>query len=331
MTYLLTTFLLLLTPVSGVVSGGRLTSFSMKNGLIPASEWMYVPGIPGADAGTFTEVTMQSGFEKCFRVSSSGETAGMDPLVASIVTEDGFAAQLLLGGVCVRSVRDENNGSYAMLYKNITLDLRGSSFCDLSLAGEYSTDELILAGTENSGAFGAAYNICESISLGPAYCMDGDGGNIWFMSSVSLGAVKIISAPAIDCENSYRRLYSSLEHNDMHLISGWNGIGYFSEFSLRGADLIASVSLSDPGIMVGYQPSATLMFLASHSQDGWLQGEIQGKYRSITSGVNCLRSPGGTFRFGFSAGIDVGRNAIDAPSTSQSHWWNSPAVSSFLK
>lgn len=331
MTYILATFLLLLTPVSGVVSGGRLTSFSMKSGLIPVSEWMYVPGIPGADTGTFTEVTMQSGFEKCFRVISSGETAGMDPLVASIVTEDGFAAQLVLGGICVRCVRGENTGSYAMLYESIALDLRGSSFSDLSIAGEYSTDELILAGTENSGAFGAAFNFCESISLGPAYCMDGDGGNFWFMSSISCGAVKIVSAPAIDEESSFRRLYSSLEHNDMYLVSGWNGVEYFTEFSLRGADLIASVSLSDPGIMIGYQPSGALMFLTSHRQDGWFQGEVQGKYRSITSGVNCLRSPGGTFRFGFSVGIDMGRNTIDAPSTSQSHWWNPPSVTSFLK
>ncbi|MCP4648268.1 MAG: hypothetical protein GY852_11160 [bacterium] len=135
MTALLLTSLFLLVPLSGVVSGGRETAFSTITGLIPSCAWLAVPGIPARDIGTFTEVTYSSGYNNSFRVISSGETAGLDPLIASCVTKNGFAGQILSEDLSVYCVKNDDAGSYAVSYLDAVLDVRGSSTQHLSVSG----------------------------------------------------------------------------------------------------------------------------------------------------------------------------------------------------
>ena len=104
---LLLSCLILLTPLSGVVSGGRSTSFSMLKGILPDAEWMYIPGMPVCSTGTFTEIVYQGGYSESFRVISSGLTAGINPLVSSFITSDGYAMQLLVNNLSLNCIRDK--------------------------------------------------------------------------------------------------------------------------------------------------------------------------------------------------------------------------------
>lgn len=318
--------LILLTPVSGVVSGGRLTSFAVKSGLIPVSQWMYVPGLPTCSAGAFTEITFQGGCNRSFRVISSGETAGLNPLIASKVTEDGLAAQMALGDYSLNCVKDGDGGSYALSYKNFTLDFRGSSIENLHPAGEYSDNYILVAATENTSSLGVSLPLGESLAIGPAYSIDRRGGHFWLLAEVVCGPVTVVSAPAIDEQNSYQRLYGTLEYGNVEIICGWDGISHFGQFSVQREGFLAAISLPVPGVMVGYCPSDNLVLLASHCEEGWFQGEVLSELFGITIGVEFLRSPGSLLHWGFSAGIAVGSNGIDHLSSSYSPWFSPIAV-----
>ncbi|MCD4706811.1 MAG: hypothetical protein K8S62_03640 [Candidatus Sabulitectum sp.] len=326
MTLLLLSSVFLLTPVSGVVSGGRLTSFAMKSGLIPASEWMYVPGVPAQDTGTFTEITFQGGLNRSFRVISSGETAGLNPLIASRVTEDGYAAQILVEDISMYCVKNGNTGSYAISYKNATVDFRGTAIDDIHPAGEYFDDYILVAATENTSALGVSFPISESLAIGPAYCTDRYGGDIWLLAEALYGPVTFVSAPAIDEHNSYQRVYGTVEHSVSMLTCGWDGARYFGRLSVQGDGFIAAISLPVSGVMAGYRPADNLVLLASHCEEGWSQGEIQCEYWGITTGIEFLRSPGNAFHWGFSAGISVGSGGTTEFTSLDSPWFSQIAV-----
>lgn len=318
--------LILLTPVSGVVSGGRLTSFAVKSGLIPVSQWMYVPGLPTCGAGVFTEITFQGGCSRSFRVISSGETAGLTPLIASRVTENGYAAQMVVGDYSLRCIRDEDAASYALSYKNATLDFRGSSIENLHPAGEYSGNCILVAATENTSSLGVSLPFGELLAIGPAYSRDRRGGHFWLLAEAVCGPVTVVSAPAIDEQNSYQRLYGTLEHGNAGIICGWDGISHFAQFSVQREGFLAAISLPVTGVMVGYSPSDNLVLLASHCEEGWFQGEVQSELFGISIGAEFLRSPGSLLHWGFSAGIAVGSNGIDHFSSSYSPWFSPIAV-----
>lgn len=310
MNYLLFLALVMLTPMSEVVSGGRSTSFSMKSGLLPVAGWMHVPGIPLYGSGIFTEMAYQGGWKKSFRVISCGETAGLNPLVASRVTENGYAAQLSVAEWLVCCIMDDDQGSCALSWKNATLDLRGTSLDSLFPAGEYSGDHILFAVTENTLAAGFSFNIGDRISIGPAYCTDGGGGNIWFTGKASCGSAAVISALAVDEHDSYRRVYGVFEHGALNLIYGWDGTGYFGQLAVRKEKFNGAVSMSVPGIYIEYRPADDLLFLASHRESGWFQGEIQNKYSCFVTEVELHRSPGNIFDWGFGVGIELGNNIL---------------------
>ncbi|MCK5034554.1 MAG: hypothetical protein KAS73_01575 [Candidatus Sabulitectum sp.] len=311
MTFPLLAALVLLTPVSGVVSGGRMLSFNMKSGLIPAIQWLSVPGIPAAAPGDFTEITFQTGCENSFSVVSSGKTAGINPLIASRVTENGYAAQFLLGDLSIYGVVDDISGSCTASYENITIDLCGSSLEDVHPAGEYSDDYILFAATENSSALGVSLPLGESLSIGPAYVRDEVGGDFWLLSTVELGPFTFVSAPAIDGQNSYQRLYGTFECSGSEVLYGWNGTDWYDQYSFRGNEFLAAVSITVPGVMAGYSPDDNLLLLVSHREEGWFQGEIQGKFLGVTAGANLLRAPDNHVHWGFSAGVSVGSNTAN--------------------
>ncbi|MCK5842807.1 MAG: hypothetical protein KAH31_11590, partial [Candidatus Sabulitectum sp.] len=311
MTFSLLAALVLLTPVSGVVSGGRAISFNMKSGLIPAIQWLYEPGIPAAVPGNFTDITFQTGCEKSFSVISSGKTAGINPLIASRVTENGYAAQFLLGDLSIYGVVDDISGSCTASYENITIDLCGSSLEDVHPAGEYSDDYILFAATENSSALGVSLPLGESLSIGPAYVRDEVGGDFWLLSTVELGPFTFVSAPAIDGQNSYQRLYGTFECSGSEVLYGWNGADWYDQYSFRGNEFLAAVSITVPGVMAGYSPDDNLLLLVSHREEGWFQGEIQGKFLGVTAGANLLRAPDNQVCWGFSAGVSVGSNTAN--------------------
>lgn len=322
--------LVLLTPVSGVVSGGREVSFAMKTGLIPASEWLHVAGLPTLDRGTFTEMSLWNGHSKSFRVVSSGDTAGLDPLIASRVDENGFAAQILLEGFSIYSLKNDDTGNCVLSYGDAILDFRGSSYRDLTVSGEYSSKQMLLAANANSAAAGVSFSLGESVTLGPAFSIDESGQSLWFMSKAEYGPIQVHAAPAIDGERSYRRLYGACEFEETELIFGWDGEEYYSDFSFRGRGFLFTLSLSSPGALAAYSPSNSLILLVSHRQEGWFQGEIQGKYKSLSAGVDFLRTPGGPYQFGIGLGIDIGNNNLYEFPFLDSPWTEQYAVTSLL-
>lgn len=327
MTFLLLSSLILLTPVTGVVSGGRLTSFAMKSGLIPATQWMYVPGLPACSTGTFTDITFQGGCNKSFRVISSGETAGINPMIASRVTEDGYAAQMDVGDLSLYCVKNADTGSYALSYRNATIDIRGSSPDNLHPTGEYSDRYVLFAATENTSAVGVSFPFGEVLAIGPAFCKNRHGGGFWLLSKAGFGPLTVVSAPAIDEYSNYKRVYSVLEYSDAQLIYGWDGAEYFGKFSVQGECFNAEISIPVPGVLAGYRPSDNLFLLASYCEEGWFQGEIQGKCRGITAGVDLFRSPGNVYHFSFSVGIAIGNRGISEFPSFDSPWFSQMAVS----
>ncbi|MCK5785545.1 MAG: hypothetical protein KAH54_03190 [Candidatus Sabulitectum sp.] len=318
--------LILLTPVSGVVSGGRSISCGMEGGLIHVSEWMHVPGLPVEKRGSFSEITFQGGVQRVFRVISSGETAGFNPLIASRVTTDGFAAQMAVGVFSMLCLKTEERENYSVSYDNATIDFRGSSFSDLRPGGEYHDKYLLIAATENTSALGFSIPFCETLAIGPAYTTDRSGADIWLLGEAALGPAKIVFAPAIDEESSYQRVYGLAEYDAIRFIYGWNGLEQFGELSLCGEGFITAVSLPYPGVMVGYQPSDNILLMVSHSEGGFFQGEIQGEYLGITTGLELLRSSRNVVQWGFSVGIDIGRSDMGVFSTSDSTWFSRIAV-----
>jgi len=330
LTVLLTTALILLTPMSGVVSGGRVTSFRMISGLIPAIQWMYVSDIPAVTPGNFTEIVLQTGGEECFRVVSSGETAGINPLIASRVTKNGYAAQFLLEDISIYGISHGDSGSCAVSYKNATIDFRISSSESLSPAGEYSDNYILFAATENSSAIGVSFPFGESLSIGPAYAKGRSGGDFWLLSKSELGPFTLVSAPAIDEQNCYQRLYGTLECEGSEVLYGWDGTEWYDRFLFSNDNLLATFSLSVPGMMAGYSLDNKLLILLSHREEGWFQGEIQGKFMGVTAGVNFLRAPGDLVQWGFSAGVSLGNNPADNLIESLTSPWHSQMAASSL-
>jgi hypothetical protein len=325
---LLSSFLFLLIPLSGVVSGGRSVSFALKSGLIPSEDWLYIPGLPASGAGTFTSISCQTGSRKSFSVVSSGETAGIHPLVASRVTENGYAAQLFQGGLSIYAVKEQGRGSFAASFAGATLDLRGWPAGDPMLAGEYSSDNLLMAFTEHTGAAGVSFPVSENIRIGPACCADTDEDRFWIQAGAVFGPLTLVSAPAIDELNCYRRFYGLLKYGPASLTGGWNGEAALGELSLNGDDYVAAVEFVTPGAMLGYRLCDSMVFVASHREEGWLQGEIQGKFRGFTVGTYIVKSSDNHLNWGFSAGIDVGTNGIRGFASPGDPWTEQMAVTS---
>lgn len=324
----LTWFLIMLTPASGVVSGGRAISFGMKSGLIPVSQWICIPGVPVKETASFTEITFQGGPENTFRVASSGDTADLNPLISSRVTREGFAAQIAVGAIALYCINDSETGSYSLSCKNAVLGVRGSSISDLQPVGEYNDNSILVAATENTSALGFSIPVGEGLEIGPAYTRDRTGGDLWFIGEVTSGPVKIVSAPAIDEVSSYRRLYGKAEYGSFHLIYGWDGSQQFGELSVGEEGFISALSFPVPGVMVGCQPSDHLLILLSHCESGYFQGEIQGEYQGLTAGIELGRSPGNAFEWGFSVGIDAGSREVTSFSVSDTTdtWFSRIAV-----
>ena len=322
--------LLSFTPSSGVVSGGREVFFSTEIGLLPLQQWMSVPSIQNYSAGTFTEITLRNGVRKSFRVVSSGATAGIHPVIASQVTEDFSTFQMILGNSRIDCINSEDLISCAVTYKSASLDFRGSSFSRLYPAFEYSDNYLLFALAENTTILGLSCPLSESFSLGPAYSTGLNGGNFWLMAETSYGPFSIISAPAIDDENNYRRLHGVIDCDETQLICGWDGLDYFGRLSYRGDKHVAMASFPDTGVMVGCLLNDNAILILSHREGGWYQGELQGKYSCITAGIEFLRSATDEFGFGISLGIDMGNLGLEDSAFSDTCWFDQIAVTSFL-
>ncbi len=322
--------LILFTPMSGVVSGGREISFAMENGLLPLQQWMSVPSITNYSEGTFTEMTLRNGVRKSFRVVSSGETAGIHPLIASQVTEDLSTFQMILGDSRIDCIKSEDIMSYAIAYKSASLDFRGRSFGKLYPAGEYSDNYLLFAIAENTTLLGISCPLTESFSVGPAYSTGANGGEFWLMAETSYGPFRIVSAPAIDDGNNYRRIHGVVDYGESQLICGWDGLDYFSRLSYQRDNFVAMASYPTTGIMFGCLVDDDAILILSHREGGWYQGELQAKYSCITAGIEFLRSSTDEFSWGMSLGIDMGSNGIDESSLSDSCWFDQMAVTSFL-
>jgi hypothetical protein len=321
--------LLLLTPVTGVVSGGRSTASATMEGLLPVRLWMYEPGIPSGMAGTFTEITFHGLYSNSFRIVSSGETAGLHPLVASSVHSDGYAFQLAAGEFSLNCIRGIGSSSHALSYKNVLLDLRSSQSGNIVPSGEYSDRYFLLSATRKTSAFAISCPVGDNLSIGPAYCRNRYRGDFWIRGEVSVGPLSITSVPAIDEKNSYRRLSGRLRYKKAQFLYGWNGEQQFAALSYLGRDFSAEVSVLPPGVMMEYHSSESVLLVFSHREQGWLQGEVQGEFHGITAGVDIAGAPGNTFIWGFSVGIAIGGNTIQDTVSENPPWYSENAVSSF--
>ncbi len=330
MIFCLISSVLLFTPVSGVVSGGRELSFEIESGLIPVQEWMSVPQIAANHSDTFTEITLQNGVRNSFRVVSSGQTAGVHPLIASRITEDISSFQMILGDSRINCLKSQNMMSYAIAYKNALLDFRGHSFNSLSPTFEYSDKYVLLALTDNTTAFGVSFPLTESFSFGPAYSSDLNGGDFWILAETLCGPLTIEFAPSIDDENSYRRFHGAYKYKESKLICGWDGMDYFGHLVYQRNNFVAMASYPDTGIMFGCRVDDDVLLILSQREEGWFQGELQGKYSCFTAGIEFLRSSTDEFSWGVSIGIDMGYNSLDESVFSDSYWYDQIAVTSFL-
>lgn len=322
--------LILFTPMSGVVSGGREVFFATENGLLPLQQWMSVPSIANYSGSTFTEMTLRNGVRKSFRVVSSGETAGIHPLIASQVTEDLSTFQMILGDSRIDCIKSEDIMSYAIAYKSLSFDFRGRSFDKLYPACEYSDNYLLFALAENTTLLGLSCPLTESFSVGPAYSTGANGGKFWLMAETSYGPFRIVSAPAIDDENNYRRIHGVVDYRESQLICGWDGLDYFGRLSYQRNNFVAMASYPDTGIMFGCHVDDDVLLILSQREEGWFQGELQGKYSCFTAGIEFLRSSTDEFSWGVSLGIDMGYNSLDESVFSDSYWYDQIAVTSFL-
>jgi hypothetical protein len=320
--------LLSLTPVSGVVSGGRETAFSMEEGLLPLSLWKYEPSIPTDRSGTFTEIAFRGLDKQSFRVVSSGETAGMHPLAASNIRENGYAFMASTGDFLAYGIRREQTASHALSYKNVTVDFRGSSFQNVHTSAEYRDSLFLIAGGRNASAFGVSFPVGSSFRVGPAYCAGRHGGSMWVRARIHLGPLSVVSFPAVDENACYRRVYGTVQFGRAQLVYGWNGTNQFSAFSFSTGDLRTEFTLSIPGLMIEYRPAKTVLLLASYSERGWLQSEIQSEFHGITAGADIVRHPGGRYSLGLSAGIAMGDNVLDQQLRTEHPWIAENAVSS---
>ena len=321
--------LISLTPVSGVVSGGRETAFSMEEGLLPLSLWVYEPSIPTDRSGTFTEIVFHGLDKQSFRVVSSGETAGIHPLAASNIRENGYAFMASAGDFLAYGIRREQTASHVLSYKNVAVDFRGSSFQNVHASGEYRDSLFLIAAGRNASVFGVSFPVGNSFRVGPAYCTGRHGGNLWLRAQVHSGPFGLVSFPAVDENTSYRRIYGTVQFGGVQLVYGWNGTNQFSRLSFSTGDMRAELTLPIPGLMMEYRPAKTMFLLASCREEGWLQGEIQGEFHGITAGADIVRHPGGTYSWGLSAGIAMGDNLLDPQLRIEHPWIAENAVSSF--
>jgi len=326
---LLASFLILLVPVSGVVSGGRSVSFAMKGGLIPSEAWLCIPGLPASGTGNFTSISLQTGREKNLRIVSSGETAGLHPLVASRVTRNGHAAQLLLSGISLLAVREHEAASCAVSFAGATIELRGWPGGHPATALEYSAENILLAFTENTGSAGVSFPIMEDVSVGPAWCADSEEQCFWIQAHAVTGPLTLVSSPAIDEISCFRRIHGVISSDPATLVLGWDGEDVFGEIMFENGELAAAAVWPSPGVMLGFRPSDSLLLIASHREEGWLQGEIQGEYGGFTLGGSVIRSSDRRLSWGFSAGIDVGNHVPARFASPEEPWWEQMAVSSF--
>jgi len=318
-----------LSPVSGVVSGGRETAFSMEEGLLPVLLWMYEPSIPTDRSGTFTEIVFHGLEKQSFRVVSSGETAEIHPVAASNITQNGYAFMAAAGDFLAYGVAGEQTASHALSYKNITVDFRGLSFQSVHTSVEYRDSLFLIAGGRDASALGVSFPVGNRFRIGPAYCAGRHGGNLWLRAQVHSGPFGVVTFPAIDETTSYRRIYGTVQFGGAQFVYGWNGTNQFSRLSFNTGDLRTELSMTVPGLMVEYRPAESILLLGSCGEKGWLQGEIQGEFHGITAGADIVRHPGGSYSWGFSAGITMGDNVLDHQLRVEHPWIAENAVSSF--
>jgi len=318
-----------LTPVSGVVSGGRETVFSMEEGLIPVLLWICEPGIPTGSSGTFTEVAFHGLNNHSFRVVSSGETAGIHPVAASNVRENGYAFMAAAGNFLAYGIRADQTASHAFSYKSVTVDFRGSTFESVYTAGEYRDSLFLIAAGRNASVFAVSFPLGDGFRAGPAYCRGRRGGKLWLRAQARYGPFSVVSFPAVDENTSYRRVYGVVQLRGAQLVYGWNGVNQFARLLLSTGRLKTELTMQEPGLTVEYRPVESMLLLASCSEGGWLQSEIQNEFHGITAGADIVRHPGGTFTWGVSAGISLGYSAIDRKLQIEHPWIPENAVSSY--
>ncbi len=318
-----------LTPISGVVSGGRETAFSMEEGLLPLLLWKYEPSIPTDRSGTFTEIVFHSLGKQSFRVVSSGETAGIHPLAASNIRENGYTFMASAGDILAYGIRREQTASHALSYKNVTVDFRGTPFEDVHAAGEYRDSLFLIAAASNASVFAISFPFGDDFRAGPVYLRRRQEGELWLRAKASFGPFCVVSFPAIDENTCYRRAYGTVKLDRAQLVYGWNGVNQFARLLLSTGRLRTELTMQEPGATIVYRPMDNLLLIASCSEGGWFQSEIQSEFHGIVAGADIIRYPGGSFGCGVCAGIAMGSNTIDQQLQIEHPWISENAVSSF--
>jgi hypothetical protein len=318
MMYLMLTFLTLITPVSGVVSGGRSIAFNLKSGLIPSEEWLYVPGIPCSDPGSFTEITYSS--NESMRVLSSGVTAGLNPLLASWVNEDGYAGYFLLGGFSLRGFDLHQREGLAASFHGATIDLRRDTSCGTMVYGEYTSDHVSAATGEAAGVAGISFSVMDRIRLGPQWCAESGSGKLWILGNAVAGPLTLSSGAAVREDQFRRRCSAVLDAGFLTFTTGIDEKNLFGKAEAVAGCISVEVPVPEWGITVLMKPSDAALFLISHGQGGEFRSEVQLSFHGITGGLLLAREHPGHWQAGVIAGINIG----SAPVNSSSETWVRP-------
>lgn len=316
--HLILVVLTLLTPVSSVISGGRGTAFNLKSGLIPSEQWLSVPGIPCSGPGSFTEVTYIS--DRSIRVMSSGVTAGLDPLLASWVNEDGYVGYFLLGGFSLRGFDISGADGFAASFHGATIDLRRDASRGTMLYGEYTSDHVSTAAGEAAGLAGVSFSVNEWIGIGPQLCMKDGAGKLWILGNAEAGPLTLTSGAALQ-EDQFRRRFSAvLDEGSLSLTTGIDEKDLFGKAEITADFISIEVPFPEWGITALVKPSDRALFLVSHGQGGECRGEVQLSFHGMTGGLVLTREHPGHWQAGIIAGINIG----SAPANGSSEPWFCP-------
>jgi len=292
-----------LVPIIQPVSCGNRLDFSMMYGLVPEEGWTGVSGIPFATGDVFTEATFLTGPKGCFRVLSTGVTAGLRPSIGSWVTKDTYAGFLEVSGVEAR-FWDLGRGTGAGVSRGaVTIEARNLKAEDPDFYGGYSSRRVILAAGEKAFTAGFALPLAEGVLVGPAWCQDTDAGRLWVVSELSSGPLKITSAGAVTGSSFRRRVFAGLDLGFTMLQAGLDEDEPIAAVFTGFGSCSLSVCPTDPGFQITIRPAGSIMSSFSHRYGGELTGEIQFSYSRLTAGAVLARENGNRWTYGFMAGL----------------------------